>query len=289
MPAAAGVPLGGRRQCSQWPSRMYLHHRLNSSRLVVLLQQWARAECARAAQPVAPGGSSSDVAQELGQWLGTVESVQLSRALHAIESLPEASGAGSDAASAAADGQALKALLERATAELTALITAAQALPKPGRPRADNTLADVPDPAAAAAYSAHAQRYLELQKQLDTRVLALRVQVRHRVAQGGAALRQLAALDAVMEKMLGAREQRLWGTLSAHLEKRLEHLLAVHQQALVDSGQVDDPQRWRQPGGWLRSFEQDMHSLLMAEMHVRLQPVTGLLQAAGIEMTGQQE
>ena len=40
---------------------MYLHHRLNSSRLVVLLQQWTRDDGARAAQLPQP-----DVAQGAG-------------------------------------------------------------------------------------------------------------------------------------------------------------------------------------------------------------------------------
>ena len=58
---------------------------------------------------------------------------------------------------------------------------------------------------------------------MDTRLLALRAQVRHAIAKGRPALRQLAALDAVMEQMLGAREQRLWASLPSHLERRLAH------------------------------------------------------------------
>ena len=63
----------------------------------------------------------------------------------------------------------------------------------------------------------------------------------------------------------------------------------MHQQALQARGQADEPPRWRQPGGWLWAFEQDMHALLLAEMQVRMLPITGLLEAAHNEKTGQQE
>lgn len=263
---------------------MYLHHRLNSSRLVVLLQQWAREDGAQAAQ--AP---QQDVAQVLSQWLGTVDAVQLSRALHAIESLP---GAGDGAAAAPGPALGMAALdrfVQKAQADLTTLLTARAAAPKPLRARADNTPVEMPDPQADADFAAHGPRYLELQRQMDTRLLALRAQARHAIAKGSPALRQLAALDAVMEQMLGAREQRLWASLPGHLERRLAHRHQTHQQALQASGQADEPPRWRQPGGWLWAFEQDMQALLLAEMQVRLLPITGLLEAAHHEKTGQQE
>lgn len=262
---------------------MYLHHRLNSSRLVVLLQQWARDDGARAAQLPQP-----DVAQTLSQWLGTVDAVQLSRALHAIESLPEAGRAGAGPG-LAIDLAALDRFVQKIQADLSALLTARTAAPKPLRARADNTPVALPDPEVDADFGAHGPRYLELQRQMDTRLLALRAQVRHAIAKGRPALRQLAALDAVMEQMLGAREQRLWASLPSHLERRLAHRHQAHQQALQARGLADEPHRWRQPGGWLWAFEQDMQALLLAEMQVRLLPITGLLEAAHNEKTGQQE
>lgn len=268
---------------------MYLHHRLNSSRLVVLLQQWARAECVRTGGATQPPAPMPDVPLELSQWLGTVEAVQLSRALHTIESLAVPGEAQPTAPGQGVDVPALQALVHTVRADCTALVTAGVAAPKPARARADNTPVDAPDPQAAADFTAHGPRYLDLQKQIDTRLLALRLQVRHGLAKGSKALRQLAALDAVMEQMLGAREQRLWASLPGHLERRLAHLHAAHQQALEVSGRADEPQRWRLVGGWLWTFEQDLQALLLAEMQVRLQPVMGLLEAARNEKTGQQE
>lgn len=265
------------------PHGMYLHHRLNSSRLVVLLQQWARDDGARAAQLPQP-----DVAHTLSQWLGTVDAVQLSRALHAIESLPEAGRARAEPG-LAIDLAALDRFVQKAQADLSALLTTRAAAPKPLRARADNTPVALPYPEADADFGAHGPRYLDLQRQMDTRLLALRAQVRHAIAKGRPALRQLAALDAVMEQMLGAREQRLWASLPSHLERRLAHRHQAHQQALQTRGLADEPQRWRQPDGWLWAFEQDMQALLLAEMQVRLLPITGLLEAAHNEKTGQQE
>lgn len=262
---------------------MYLHHRLNSSRLVVLLQQWAQEDGAQATRLPQP-----DVAHTLSQWLGTVDAVQLSRALHAIESLPEAGRAGAEPG-IAIDLGALDRFVQKAQMDLSTLLTARAAAPKPLRARADNTPVALPDPEADADFAAHGPRYQELQRQMDTRLMALRAQVRHAIAKGHPTLRQLAALDAVMEQMLGSREQRLWASLPSHLERRLAYRHQAHQQALQAHGMADEPQRWRQPGGWLWAFEQDMQALLLAEMQVRLLPITGLLEAAHNEKTGQQE
>lgn len=227
-----------------------------------------------------------DVAEPLSQWLGTVDAVRLGRALHALESsvpagpapAPQAGGEGA-AAQAAAD---LAAMLEAARAELVELVQAGPAAPRPVRQRADHTAAERPDPEVEADFGVHAARYLALQKQIDTRLAALRVQMRQLLSGGPPALRTLAMLDAVMEQMLVVREQKLWATLPGHLERRMAQLRAAHQQRLqqADGPAEDDPRRWREPGGWLAIFEQDQRSLLLAEMDVRLQPHAGLLAAA---------
>lgn len=253
-----------------WPRPMYQHHRLNSSRLVLLLQQWAQAHS---------GPVRLDVAEQLSQWLSTVDAVKLSRALHALEAsqIPSASvglGAG------AVDVRALQASLQTARADLTDLVTAKAAPTKPMRERADNTPVDAPDPEAGADFAAHAARYLALQKQMDTRLATLRAQVRQTLSVGPEGLRRLAMLDAVMEQMLGVREQRLWASLPGHLERRMTHLRGAHQQQLAAAGRDDEPQRWALPGGWLFAFEQDLRALLLAELQVRLEPLAGLLEAA---------
>ena len=268
--------------------RMILHHRLNSSRLVVLLQQWARDDGARAGPTAAQPPAQPDVAEQLSQWLGPVDAVKLSRALHAIEALPYEAAA-ADRLGAPLDVPAVARFFETTKTELTTLLTAGIAPAKPLRARADNTSAQAPDPQAEADFSAHGPRYLDLQRQMDTRLLALRAQMRHALTKGSVALMQLVTLDAVMEQMLGAREQRMWASLPGQLERRFVHRQHKHQQRLQASGAADEPLRWRQPGGWLWAFEQDLQALLLAELQVRLQPITGLLEAAQQENTGLQE
>lgn len=250
---------------------MYQPHRLNSSRLVLLLQQWTQAH---------GGPARQDVAEQLSQWLSTVDAVKLSRALHALESSAALPAPAGGRGAGAVDVRALQASLQSTRAELTDLVTAKAAPAKPARERADNTPVDGPDPEAGADFAVHAARYLALQKQLDARLAALRALIRQSLSTGPEGLRRLALLDAVMEQMLGAREQRLWASLPGHLERRMSHLRATHQQQLEAAGRDDEPQRWALPGGWLFAFEQDLRALLLAELQVRLEPLAGLLEAA---------
>lgn len=250
---------------------MYQPDRLHRSRLVRLLQHWAPP---RGAEP------RLDVAEQLSQWLSTVDAVQLGRALHALEApLPRtaatAQGSGFDVA-------ALARTIARGQDELAALLTPNAAVPKAraGRARADNTIADGPDLAAEGEFAVHAARYQALQKQVESRVAAMRAQARRLLAQGTADLRQLALLDAVMEQVLGAREQRLLASLLTHLEKRMADLRAAHLQRLQAAGEADAPERWRAPGGWLFVFEQDVRTLMQCEIELRMQPLHGLLEAA---------
>lgn len=261
---------------------MYPHHRLNNSGLVVLLQQWTQAGLGAGA------AGRSDVAEQLAPWLSTVDAVTLSRSLHAIESFPDDLVQGVEG-SQELDLHALEDLFLRGKAELTAAISAKPVPAKPARERADNTRADAPDPAAEAEFGFHAPRYLGLQKQMDAKLLALRAQIRHGVSQGSRALRQLAALDSVMEQLISVREQRLWASLPAYLDRRMAQLRRDHQLRLESLGLDDEPHRWRQPGGWLHAFERDLQALLLAEMHVRLQPIMGLLEAARNENMERQE
>ncbi len=250
---------------------MYQPHRLNRSRLVLLLQQWTQAH---------RGPARQDMAEQLSQWLSTVDAVKLSRALHALESGSALPAPASGRDTGVVDVCALQARLQTTRAELTDMVTVKAVPAKPLRERADNTPVDGPDPEAAAEFAVHAARYLALQKQMDGRLASLRAQLRQSLSMGPQGLSRLALLDAVMEQMLGAREQRLWASLPGHLERRMSHLRAAHQQQLEAAGREDEPQRWAQPGGWLHVFEQDLRSLLLAELQVRLEPLAGLLEAA---------
>ena len=246
---------------------MHLHHRLTRSPLVLLLQQW---------QPTQGEAVRADMAERLGQWLGAVGAVRLNGALHSIESYP---GEARHAVPAV-DWRAMDDACQGVQAELNALIVARLAPARAPRGRGGSGPVETLDPAAEADFATHSQRYLGQQKQMEARLSALRAQMRQWLAQGSPALRQLAALDAVVEQMLGAREQKLWAQLPGFLEGRLAHWRGLHAQRLAALGQEDAPQQWRQPGGWLFAFEQDVRALWQAEVQVRLQPIMGLREAA---------
>ena len=93
------------------------------------------------------------------------------------------------------------------------------------------------------------------------------------------ALRQLAALDAALDKALCERESKLLSTVPLLLRKRFEHLLKAHQQTLLDTGHADKPDTWMKQGAWLARFCHELQTVLLAELDVRLQPTVGLIEA----------
>jgi hypothetical protein len=221
---------------------MTLHHRLNRSRLVFLLQQWKQGASAHAEQ--------QDVAQRLSQWLGALEADRLNASLRAIESYPAQAGVGGGAGvppGQPVDAVALEQTVQRAKAELTALVAAT----------AVDDL-DGTDPAADQALLN--QRYQGVQKAFASRLKALRTLVRQQLAKGPPQLRRLAALDGVMEQMLATREPRLWASVPGHLAQRRS--ASAH-------------------------LSHDLRALLQAELQVRLQPIVGLVEAARNEQPEQ--
>jgi hypothetical protein len=235
--------------------------------LVLLLQQW---------QPAEGGQARPDVAERLGQWLSAVDAVRLNGALHAIESYP----AQAQQPVQAVDWHAMDDACQGLQAGLNDLIVSRAAPARAPRGRGGSVPVEAFDPAAEVDFATHCQRYLGLQKQLETQLGTVRAQVRQWLAQGSPTMRQLAALDAVVEQMLTGREQKLWAQLPGFLEGRFAHWRGLHAQRLEALGCEDEPQQWRQPGGWLCAFEQDVRALWQAEVQVRLQPIIGLREAA---------
>ena len=228
-----------------------------------------------------------DTAVQWSQWLTAIDAIRLSGALSAIESAPALAACGPPAAERERGLSALEVLFDKATAEMSGLMAVKNAPNKPSRGRADSAPAADPAPAQSVEsvdFGAHGQRYLGLQKQMSARLAALRAQMRERLSGASPALQQLAALDAAMEQVVSAHEQRLWASLPLWLEKRHAQLLKSHAQRLEATLAHDAPHDARldasQAGGWLVAFEQDMRALLLAEMHARLAPHRGLLEAA---------
>lgn len=171
----------------------------------------------------------------MARWLGWADTIPLAAALQAPPQ-PPSRGALPPLAAALAR---LRSRLERAIADDAAL-------------------------AADTDFAPHRRHCSALQQTMETEVTALRTQLRAVLAQRTPAQQRLAALDAVLARVVGAREQALLALLPSLLER--------HFTRLRDA-QADPHTRW------LPQFRDDMRQLLLAELDLRLQPVQGLLDA----------
>lgn len=191
--------------------------------------------------------SRHDVAERLAQWLSAVDTVRLHAALPAgpVEAL-------SPTLSPAA-----KALHERAQAELTQVRAVLQ---QSMATQASQALRDAPHE-VDAGHAPHRKRHLDQQAQMATKIAALRARLRQALSQASPRLRQLAALDAVLEQTLSGREQKLMAAVPLLFERRFEQL------------------RQARPGDWHSAFVTEMQEVLQAELELRLQAPMGLMHA----------
>lgn len=243
----------------------------SSARLVRLLSDLASVDVE---------ASRQDFAERLGLWLDVFDGITLHAAHQSIKTVDE------EKPSDALLGRtfALEEEFHRVRTALVKAITASSASPASGKQLRN----PIPQPEAAtktdAGYAPYHQRYLDQQRHMALRIDALRVHVRQAIAKASPQLGQLATFDAVMEQMLGGREQKLLSTVPVLLERRFGHLRKTHQLGLDLAQQQDDPALWRQPGGWLDVFGKEMQEVLLAELEVRLQPVVGLIEAFSNEV-----
>jgi len=233
-----------------------LQSTFSSSTLVRLLADWT---------PPADQPPGMDFAERLSLWLNAFDAIGLQAAHQSIRSITVAAPAQSPPAPRG-QPRALEADLERVRAALA------------------NAIAQDPLPPADATHAAYRQRHLELQRQMEQTIGPLRDHVRQALSRRSPRLRQLAALDAVLEQWLAPREQAVLPAVAALAERRFEQLRREHRQALEAAGAADDPALWRAPGGWLHAFERDWRQALAAELELRLEPVAGLVEAWSNEL-----
>jgi hypothetical protein len=208
--------------------------------------------------------SKQSFAERLGQWLNLTNAIMLSGALNPrVGSTP--------AALSRTDGE-FEAQLAQTRSTLTESITANGVL-RPGKARIK-----LPAPTAVADFAPYRRYYTAHQRDMEASIGALRASVRVALAKHSPALRQLAELDAVLDKVMNERERNLLATVPQLIEKRFEQLRAAHRQAQAEAQQADDPTQWMLPGGWLARFCEDMQGVLLAELEVRLQAVTGMIE-----------
>lgn len=198
--------------------------------------------------PAPPDAPRQDLAERLGQWLNVHDAIALHAAHEARPAaLPPTPSAPAPRPAATRPGASdLLAGLHRLRATLRQGIAA-----PPARP------VDPDD----SAFAPHHQRCLDQQRRMETAIEPFRAHVRHTLAATSPRLARLAALDATLERLLGGREQRLLSGVPAFLKARFEQL------------------RQTQPGHWPEPFEQELQQALVAELDLRLQPVTGLIEA----------
>jgi hypothetical protein len=184
--------------------------------------------------------SKQTLAEQLGPWLDWTDAIALAAVLQETRATApqRRRGAGRAAASAVIEE------LERVRSELAAAIR-------------DESSLD--DPTDAAAYR---RSYLACQQVMETRVNPLRARARAALAAVSPSLGRLAALDAVLDTALAARERRLLATVPALVQRR----------ARAEAPAADSSAR---PAADGRSLQ----ALLLAELATRLQPVEALLEA----------
>ncbi|WBY01401.1 DUF3348 family protein [Ramlibacter tataouinensis] len=228
-----------------------MHSTFGTSRLVRLLDPWARVDADR---------SGMDVAERTSLWIGPLDAIRLQAAHQAIPATP------ATAPRRPARSQAIAALEEDVQRVRGVLAKAIAQDPL--------ALANLEPDDPGVSYAPFRQRQLELQRQMEQMVAALRDHVRQAVAAVSPRLRQLAALDAALEEVLAAREQKLLPTAATLLERRFHQLRRAHLQPTDAAEPGGD-----RPGAWLPAFTRDWHQALLAELALRLEPVAGLLDA----------
>lgn len=222
--------------------------------------------------------SKRSFADRLSQWLGWTDAITLSSVLNG------------DVPTAPARLRTPLAALSLEEAEVarvrSALVTAINENLVPVRNAATGTTAE---------FAPYRRRYVARQQGMETSIAALRKRVRTTLASKSPSMAQLAALDAVMERALGAQEQRLLATVPGLLEKHFRQqvqaekaMQAIEAASVVDAqGKTDDGADAPAGGtgiaaparAWQEAFGKDMQSVLLAELEIRLQPVEGLLEA----------
>jgi hypothetical protein len=224
----------------------------------------------------APGGA---FAEKLGLWVSFTDAIALCAA-HSASPVSQPAAERQAAEKSQADTA-----LEVAQDFFRTRVTLEQALGPAGAPRGSRNRIALPAPDLALpidarnAFEPYRRYYQAQQREMELNVDSLRKRVREALAQASPGLQQLAALDGALDTILCARESRLLATLPALMERRFGHLLQAHQQHVSATQQTDQPALWLQAGGWLAHFCQELHTVLLAELDLRLQPTLGLVEA----------
>jgi hypothetical protein len=179
-------------------------------------------------------------AECLGRWLGWTDAVSLSTVLSTDPGRVDAGPASGPAGHEEADFQRVRAALAASIAK--------------------GPEDDASSPADFSPYRRHCHAQ---QQAMHNAIAALRQRLRDALSRHSPALAKLAAIDAVMDRALGAQERTLLGLVPLRLQS--------HFDRMARAARATDDTRWAD------AFRQDMERVLLAELAHRLMPAQGLL------------
>jgi hypothetical protein len=273
---------------------------LSSSTLIRLLHEHAGADGAEA---------KLTFAERLSQWLGWTDAIALSAVLNGSGSTPVpstvATGRFMPARGVLAEVDRVRTDLAHAIHTDRVIAPQPPARVKPAkttkRPSAQALAADPPaaPPDDPADFAPCRRQLTAHQRTMTERIATLRADVRLALTNQSAALGQLAAVDAVMDDALAAREKHVLSLVPALLERRFDKLLAENQApadaavpephpAQAESAAATPPAP-PAPPPWRIACGREMQDVLLAELDLRLQPVQGMVDALDQEITRQQQ
>lgn len=213
--------------------------------------------------------SGQSLSDRLSQWLGWTDAISLSSALNG--------GPPAVAPAARASGSDVERMCADVRASLANAIVGGRASADGRRGSAARRPVYRQAPEEVPAdFAVFRQRCLSMQQTMETDIGHLRGRLRVMLAGRTPAMARLASVDAIMERVLGARERSLLAVVPTLLEAHFTRLRDAGRDTPDD---VRNPEDAVAPGPWLDAFRNDMQSVMLAELDVRFQSVEGLLAA----------
>jgi hypothetical protein len=263
---------------------------LSSSTLIRLLHEHAGAEGAEAKQTFA---------ERLSQWLGWTDAIALSAVLNGSSTQVLRGGSAPVPSTVAAGrfmpARAVLAEFDRVRTDLAHAIHTDRVIapqpPSPVKPKTTKRPPAQPQPADPPApppddptdFAPCRRQLTAHQRTMTERIATLRADVRLALTNQSAALGQLAAVDAVMDDALAAREKHVLSLVPALLERRFDQLRRANPAAAAPAAAPADPGPTPTPvpapPAWRIACGREMQDVLLAELDLRLQPVHGMIEA----------
>lgn len=234
--------------------------------------------------------SQQAFADRLSQWLGWTDAIALSAALNGVPGNAPANAPLADARSSLANAEEGECARVRDSLAQSIAQDNLFAPPRaePVKAASRGTLyvrgapIEAPPPPAPVVdesdFTPYRLRYQARQQAMEAGIGALRDKLRARLATRSGEPAKLAALDGVMEHVLGEQERRLLGALPSQLEKHFHRLRKEERATTVEGDEQQAPARPPEEP-WLHRFGQDAQAMLLAELDIRFKPVEGLLEA----------